>query len=238
MSVLVNAGYAERRLMTKNLLFSLVLLFASFVGSTAYAETGETGPGTPTEEPVGAKTEEPLLTGAEEKAGTEEKAEEKKVRATEIGLFGRPVRRGGFHLQIGFGVGGGPDTLGIFHTMELGYSFGKHTVGMLHTFIQNRNTFGTDLGGPDLIGGWMLEYKHTLFFPDLEWKVALGLGGTHDQGGGKIHANPGFGASYGIDLHFPVWPRFGPTLTLAGMNVTAENRHHFGAGLALGVTLF
>ncbi len=132
----------------------------------------------------------------------------------------------------------GPDTLGIFHTMELGYSFGKHTVGMLHTFIQNRNTFGTDLGGPDLIGGWMLEYKHTLFFPDLEWKVALGLGGTHDQGGGKIHANPGFGASYGIDLHFPVWPRFGPTLTLAGMNVTAENRHHFGAGLALGVTLF
>lgn len=154
-----------------------------------------------------------------------------------IGLWGRPVKRGGFHFQAGFGVGGGPDTLGIFHTMEIGYSWREGTIGMLHTFIQNKGVFGYDTQGPDLIGGWMIEYKRPILYPDLVAKVALGLGGTHDQSDG-IKAHAGFGASYGIDLHFPVTPRFGPTLTLAAMHVTAEGQHHFGAGLALGITVF
>lgn len=154
------------------------------------------------------------------------------------GLWGRPVRRGGFHFQAGFGAGGGADSAGIFHTMEIGYTIEKTTVGILHTFIQNRGQFGGTYGGPDLFGGWMLEVKHPLVFPDLVGKVALGLGGIHDQTGPGIQAHAGFGASYGVDLHFPIWERFGPTLTVAALHATALGEHYFGVGTALGVTLF
>src|SRR5690349_1799458 len=157
--------------------------------------------------------------------------------ALPIGLWGLPVKLQGFHLQIGFGVGGGPDTSGLFHSMEIGYTFKGHTVALLHTFIQNKGILGTDDSEPELIGGWMVEYKHPLFFPDLVYKVALGLGGIHEQEGG-IKAYPGIGVSYGLDLNLPVHPRFGPTLTVAGMNVTARGQHHFGVGCALGFTVF
>lgn len=154
-----------------------------------------------------------------------------------VGLWGLPVKLQGFHLQIGFGIGGGPDTSGLFHSMEIGYTFKGHTLALLHTFIQNKGILGTDDSEPDLIGGWMVEYKHPLFFPDLVYKLAVGLGGTHEQEGG-IKAYPGIGVSYGLDLNLPVHPRFGPTLTLAGMNVTARGQHHFGVGCALGFTVF
>ncbi len=152
-------------------------------------------------------------------------------------VWGRPVTRDGVHFQVGFGPGLGPDTSGLFHTMELGYSFSGHTVALLHTFIQNKGIWGTDPSEPDLIGGWLLEYKHALYFEDLVGKFALGLGGTHEQEGG-IKAYPGVGISYGVDFHFPLTSRFGPTLTLAAMNVTSRGRHHFGAGLSLGFTVF
>lgn len=155
-----------------------------------------------------------------------------------IGLWGRPVNRGGFHFQATFGVGGGPDTLGLFHAMEIGYSWDKHTVALLHTFIQNKDILGTDPTQPDLIGGWMLEYKRTLFFPDLEWKAAAGLGGTHDQSGESLKAIGGFGMAYGLDLHFPLFKGNGPTLSLQGMNIFSAGDHHFGAGLGLGYTWF
>jgi hypothetical protein len=125
--------------------------------------------------------------------------------------------------------------------MELGWTFGaggRHTLALLHTFIQNKGILGENPLEPDLIGGWMLEYKTPLFFQDLEGKVALGLGGTHEQKPEGISAQPGFGAAYGLDLHFPVWPRFGPTLSVLGMTVTDGERAYFGAGAALGVTLF
>lgn len=122
--------------------------------------------------------------------------------------------------------------------MEIGYTFERTTVAMLHTFIQNRGVFGGTYGGPDLIGGWMLEVKYPLFFPDLVGKVALGLGGIHDQSVEPLKAYGGFGASYGVDLHFPIWQRFGPTLTIAALHATALGEHHFGAGTALGFTLF
>lgn len=157
------------------------------------------------------------------------------------GLWGRPVRRRGFHFQFGFGIGGGPDTSGLIHNMELGWSFGRAcggcTVALLHTFIQNKGILGTNPAEPDLIGGWMAEFKAPLFFPDLDFKVALGLGGTHDQSNG-IEAHGGFGAAYGIDLHFPIWPRFGPSLATTAMHVVVDGQHHFGAGAALVVTLF
>lgn len=153
------------------------------------------------------------------------------------GVWGRPVRRGGFHFQVGFGLGGGPDTSGLFHTMELGWTFGEYTVALLHTFIQNKDILGTNPAEPDLIGGWMPEFKMPLFYRDIELKLAAGPGGTHIQNNG-IEARVGFGVSYGVDLHYPIWERFGPTLTLAGMNVFVDGQHHFGAGAALGVTLF
>ncbi len=166
-----------------------------------------------------------------------EPARAQSAQTEEVGLWGLPVERQGFHLQIGFGVGGGPDTSGLFHTMEVGYTFSGHTVALLHTFIQNKGILGTDENEPDLIGGWMVEYKYPLYYPDLVGKIAFGLGGTHEQEGG-IKAYPGFGVSYGVDLHLPLHPRVGPTLTLAGMNVTARGQHHFGAGLAAGFTVF
>lgn len=156
---------------------------------------------------------------------------------TQHTIWGRPVTRQGFHFQVSFGLGGGPDTSGLFHSMELGYTFSGHTVALLHTFIQNKGILGTNDAEPDLIGGWMVEYKYPLYFEDLVGKIAVGLGGIHEQENG-IKAYPGFGLSYGVDFHFPALPRFGPTLTLAGMNVTALGQHHFGAGLGLGVTLF
>jgi hypothetical protein len=122
--------------------------------------------------------------------------------------------------------------------MEIGYTIKNTTVGILHTFIQNRGQFGGTHGGPDLFGGWMFEAKYPVFFQDLVGKVALGLGGIHDQSGPGIKAHGGFGASYGLDLHFPVWERFGPTLTVAALHATALGRHYFGVGTALGVTLF
>ncbi|MCH2109102.1 MAG: hypothetical protein MK135_07220 [Polyangiaceae bacterium] len=157
---------------------------------------------------------------------------------TRLGLWGRPVKRQGFHFQLGFGVGGGPDTVGLFHEMELGWTTRGYTFGMVHTFIQNKGFFGTEKGGPDLIGGWMFQFKMPIYWPDLVVKVALGLGGTHEQADGKIIAHPGFGASYGVDFHFPIWPRFGPTLSLVFLNVTAEGQHHFGASGGLAITLF
>jgi hypothetical protein len=63
------------------------------------------------------------------------------------------------------------------------------------------------------------------------------VGGTVDQSDG-FEANPGFGLHYGVDLHLPLTPRFGPTLSVAGMNVFALGEHHFSAALALGLTVF
>ena len=112
-----------------------------------------------------------------------------------------------------------------------------YSVSLLHTFLQNKGVFGTTWGGPDEIGGFMIQGRGPLYFEDLSWKFAAGVGGTVDQSDG-FHANPGFGVHYGVDLHFPIWSRFGPTLSLDAMNVYTQGHHHFGAGLALGFSVF
>ncbi len=152
-------------------------------------------------------------------------------------LFGRPVVRDGFHFQIAFGVGGGPDTAGVFHAMEVGGTFKNGwTLALLHTFIQNKDVFSAN-DGPDLIGGWMAELKVPVIWPELVAKVAMGLGGTHDQSDG-IEAFWGWGAAYGLDLHLPLLARSGLTLVSTGFNIIVQGKHHFGASLGLGYTFF
>lgn len=152
-------------------------------------------------------------------------------------LFGRPVDRGGFHAQILFGLGAGPDVVGLFHTMELGWTFrGGSTLGLIHAFIQNDGVF-TTLGGPDLIGGWMLLYKVPVILPELVYKVGLGPGGIHDQSDG-ITAHWGPAWLYGFDLHFPAFYGSGPTLSLVALHAVALTQHHFGVSLGLGYTFF
>lgn len=152
-------------------------------------------------------------------------------------LFDHPVERDGFHFQIAFGLGGGPDNEGLFHAMEVGGTFDNGvTLALLHTFVQNEGIIGRR-HGPDLLGGWMAEVKVPLFIPEVELKVALGLGGLHDQSDG-IRLIPGVGWFYGVDVHLPWFPTSGPTLGLQAMQVVVEDGHHFAAAASLGYTWF
>ncbi len=153
-------------------------------------------------------------------------------------LFGRPVTRTGVHFEFGLGVGVGTQGIfGLHHTMELGGTLKSGvTIALLHTFIQNRG-IGPVSNGPDLIGAWMGEVKVPIFVPEIVAKLAFGLGGEHDQSDG-IRLIPGIGWAYGIDFHFPVGPRHGPTLGLTVLHTLAEGRHSVGFGVALGWTLF
>ena len=159
------------------------------------------------------------------------------VYLSEDTIFGRPVTRGGLHFQVAFGFGGGPDSVGVFHAMELGWTLsGGTTLGMIHSFIQNKDVL-SDRGGPDLFGGWMFLYKVPLFYPELVFKAALGPGGTHDQSDG-ITANWGLGWLYGLDLHLPSFRTSGPTLSLVALHAVAQGAHHVGFSLGLGYTFF
>ena len=168
---------------------------------------------------------------------TEAEADACKAAQLPKGIWGRPVERGGFHFQVSFGLGGGPDSLGLFHAMEIGGTFSNGwTLGVLHTFIQNKGILGQH-GGPDLYGGWLLQLKVPLGFPDLVGKVALGPGGTHDQSDGiKVHG--GFGASYGVDVHFPFFFASGMTFGVSALHVVAQSSHFFGVAFGLGYTWF
>lgn len=157
--------------------------------------------------------------------------------ASDQTLLGRPLIRDGFHFQAAFGVGGGPDSAGLFHAMEVGGTFRNGwTLALLHTFIQNKGIIGPD-SGPDLFGGWLLELKVPVLVPELVAKVAAGPGGTHDQSDG-IKANWGFGWAYGLDFDIPLFARSGITLSATGLHAIAEGAHHFGASFAVGYTFF
>jgi hypothetical protein len=160
------------------------------------------------------------------------------VYPAEATLFGQEVDRSGFHFQLSFGVGGGPDTAGLFHAMEIGGTVTPGvTIALLHTFIQNKGVIGGNQTGPDLIGGWMLEVKFPVYFPELVAKAAIGIGGAHDQSDG-IRGIPGPAIAYGLDFHLPLHRDGGLTLGVTGMNVHARGSPHFGIGIGLGYTLF
>ncbi len=185
---------------------------------------------------------EAVESGAVESRGATEsetvESETAKSGAAQRTVFGRPIAREGFHFHASLGTGGGPDTVGLYHAMEIGGSIHGYTISLLHTFLQNKGVYGTTKGGPDEIGGFMLQVAGPLYFQDLVWKLATGVGGTVDQPEGEFNPNPGFGVHYGVDLHFPVARSWGPTLSLAGLNVVERGNHHFAVVTALGITFF
>lgn len=152
-------------------------------------------------------------------------------------LLGREVIRTGFHFQFTIGFGGGPDTEGVFTGMEIGGTFRNGmTVAMLHTFIQNKKVF-RDKDGPDLIGGWLLEFKTPIVYPELVAKIAIGPGGKHIQGK-PLKAVWGPTWAFGLDFHIPVTARSGPTLSFQGLHTFVDHKHHVGFSGAVGYTVF
>ncbi len=149
----------------------------------------------------------------------------------------KDVRRGGFHFQILFGIGGGPDSEGLHHAMELGGTLNNGvTIALLHTFVQNKGFLRTK-DGPDLIGGWLLEAKVPIARPEVVGKIAVGPGGLHDQSDG-IKAILGVGVAWGVDFHLPVTKRFGPTLGITVMHAHAQGRSYVTGSVGLGLTVF
>ena len=196
---------------------------------------GPTAPGRGVPGPRGRAILVPLILGVLLLHASAAEADPAATRQDSI--FGRPVERGGLHFQVAFGLGGGPDTVGVFHQMELGWTLDSSiTVGLIHSFIQNDGVFA-NLGGPDLFGGWMLEVKVPVVFQDLVYKIAAGPGGTHDQSDG-IRAIWGVSWLYGFDLHFPLFRGSGPTLSLVALHAVVERAHHFGISFGLGYTFF
>lgn len=152
-------------------------------------------------------------------------------------LTGRPVIRDGFHFQVAFGVGGGNDSHGLFHAMEVGGTFPNGmTLALLHTFIQNEGIFA-DHGGPDLFGGWIPTFKLPLGYDDLIGKVAVGPAGIHIQEDG-IEVRGGVGWTYGLDWHVPLFRRSGLTLGTQMLHVQEHGKHHAGLSSSLGYTFF
>ena len=158
-------------------------------------------------------------------------------------IFGHVVERDYIHFQIVFGLGGGPNNEGLFHAMELGWTFpGGWTVGLLHTFVQNKYFLGPDRGpfgvnNPDLIGGWMAEVKFPLLWPELEIKFAMGSGGLHDQTNG-IRGIGGFTWAYGLDFHVPFFKSSGATLAMHMIHTHVAGLHFYTGGVGLGYTWF
>lgn len=152
-------------------------------------------------------------------------------------LFDRPVERDLLHLQLVVGLGGGPRNEGLFHALEVGYTFDNGlTLAALQTALQNRGVLGPDRG-PDLLGGWMAELKVPLFVPELEVKVAAGLGVVADESRPTPSLATGFGCAYGVDLHVPLFASSGPTLGLTFLHVLVP-AHYFTVGVGAGYTFF
>ena len=154
-------------------------------------------------------------------------------------LFGRPVKRDGFHFQVAFGWGGGPTSHGLLHNMELGASFGKrgYTLAYNHIFIMSKDLF-KPAGGSDMFGGHMLVFKMPFLVSELVVKIGMGFGENVDMSDG-FKPSFGFGWTYGVDLHFPMTATSGITLGLMVVHaVTVDVGHQVAVALFLGYTWF
>lgn len=152
-------------------------------------------------------------------------------------LFGTAVERDALHVQVLVGLGGGVRHEGLFHALELGATFHNGlTLAVLQTAVQNRGVLGPDRG-PDLIGGWLLELKVPVFFPEFEVKVAAGVGGLIDESRPAPRLVPGFGWAYGVDLHLPIFTSSGPTIGLTFLHALVP-AHYFSVAVGAGYTFF
>ena len=91
--------------------------------------------------------------------------------------------------------------------------------------------------GADFIGAWLLELKVPVLFPELEFKVAAGLGGLLDEVRPGVHLIPGFGCAYGVDLHVPFFASSGATVGLTFLHALVP-AHYFTVGVGVGYTFF
>jgi hypothetical protein len=152
-------------------------------------------------------------------------------------LFGTPVERDGLHAQLVVGLGGGANNEGLFHALEVGVTFSNGlTLAALQTGVQNRGVLGPDRGA-DFIGGWLLELKVPVLVPELELKVAAGLGGLLDEGRSALRLIPGFGWAYGLDLHVPFFTSSGATVGVTFLHALVP-AHYFTVGVGVGYTFF
>jgi hypothetical protein len=169
--------------------------------------------------------------------GDEEPEPEEILDGPRPTLTGLPVIRDAFHFQVAFGMGGGNDSHGLFHAMEIGGTFPNGmTLALLHTFIQNKGIFA-EHGGPDLYGGWIPTFKMPLYYDDLIGKVAVGPAGIHIQEDG-IEVEGGVGWVYGLDFHVPFYRRSGLTFGAQMLHVHEHGKHHAGFSTSLGYTFF
>ncbi|TNE45023.1 MAG: hypothetical protein EP343_27510 [Deltaproteobacteria bacterium] len=158
-------------------------------------------------------------------------------------LWKSQVLRGGFHFHASFGVGGGPTSLGLFHTMEIGHTFKDAgfatgwTLAYDHVFLLSPQQFRPE-GAADMFGGHFLLLKIPLGLPHIVGKIAVGLGESVDLTEGFVPYF-GFGWHYGLDFHFPATSRSGVTIGLNGVHsITGQHGHLFGFGLTVGYTWF
>lgn len=152
-------------------------------------------------------------------------------------VFGTPVERDMLHVQLVAGLGGGPRNEGFFHALEVGFTFGNGlTLAALQTALQNKGVLGPERGA-DLIGGWLLELKVPIFFPEFELKVAAGLGGVLDEFRPVPVLVKGFGWAYGVDFHLPIFRSSGPTLGVTFIHALVP-AHYFTVGVGVGYTFF
>jgi hypothetical protein len=152
-------------------------------------------------------------------------------------LFGTKIERDGLHLQLVLGLGGGPRNEGLFHALEVGVTLDNGvTLALLQTALQNKGVLGPDRGA-DLIGGWMLELKVPVLFPELELKLAAGLGGVLDESRPALQFSPGFGWAYGVDFHLPLFASSGATVGLTFLHALVP-AHYFTVAVGVGYTFF
>jgi hypothetical protein len=154
-------------------------------------------------------------------------------------LLGRPLERGGFHFEVAFGLGGGPTSGGLLHSMEIGYTLreSKITIAYNHVFILS-DGFAKIEGGPDMFGGHMLLFKKPILFPNLLLKAAVGLGESVDLQDG-FKPSFGFGCLYGLDFDLPLTSTSGFTLGAISVHaVTKAMGHQWGLGPYLAYTWF
>lgn len=142
-------------------------------------------------------------------------------------------------MQVAFGIGGGPSSGGLLHSMELGYSFGQrgYTLAYNHVFLLS-DGFAPVAGGSDMFGGHLVIFKMPLVFDELVVKAAAGLGESVDLQGGFT---PYFGVGwlYGLDFDIPLTRSSGLTVGVISFHaVTSDLGHQWATGSYLAYTWF